>query len=245
MTWTFEEDYLVCEFFMEHTESWKDKLDYLMSLLQEHGFRDRDKASVRMRLQNYVYLHQGNGGLSNVAKQSRDIYSAIKKRWDNPVAYSLLQGYLDAVDFNTLIKTPSNIDCYLEVGDPPGKKFNDLLWDFLIKSGLKESQVYNSCNMGRDTFSSIINQKNSGVTKKSVIQLCFGLQLSYEDSLKLLGTAGFTLSDGEVFDYVIACYLQSKHYDIHDVNITLHKKGVPDSLLLLQRNRRNTREIEK
>lgn len=82
MTWTFEEDYLVCKFFMEHTESWKDKLDDLMELLKEHGFRNRNKASARMRLQNYVHLHQGNGGLSNVAKQSRDIYSAIKKRCD-------------------------------------------------------------------------------------------------------------------------------------------------------------------
>ena len=245
MTWTFEEDYLVCKFFMEHTESWKDKLDDLMELLREHGFRNRNKASARMRLQNYVYLHQGNGGLSNVAKQSRDIYSAIKKRCDNPATYNRLQGYLDAVDFNTLIKNPSNIACYLEVGDPPGRKFNDLLWEFLIKSGLKESKVYNSCNMGRDTFSSIINQKNSGVTKKSVIQLCFGLRLSYEDSLKLLGAAGFILSDGEVFDHVIACYLKSCDYDVHDVNITLQEKGVPDSLLLLQRNRRNKRDMEE
>ena len=83
MTWTFEEDYLVCKFFMGHTESWKDKLDDLMELLREHGFYDRDRASARMRLQNYVYLHQGNGGLSNFAKQSRDIYSAIKKRLDD------------------------------------------------------------------------------------------------------------------------------------------------------------------
>ena len=81
MTWTFGEDYLVCQFFMEHTESWNDELDYLMNLVQEYGFHNRSKATVRMRLQNYVYLHNGDKGLSNVAKQSRDIYSAIKKRW--------------------------------------------------------------------------------------------------------------------------------------------------------------------
>ena len=237
MNWTFEEDYLVCKFYIENSDGWKDKLDSLMRLLWEYGFRDRDKASTRMRIQNYVYLHQGNGGLSNVAKQSRDIYSTVRRRLNNSLERQELQRYLDNVDLTTLVVTPPNISCYLTVGNPPGKDFNDLLWDFLIRSGLKESQVYHSCNMGRDTFSSVINKKNLSVTKKTVVQLCFGLKLSYQDSMKLLESAGYTLSDGILFDYIIICYLKSGNYDVNDVNITLYEKGVPDSLLLLQRQR--------
>ena len=237
MNWSFEEDYLVCKFYIENSEDWKDKLDSLMRLLWEHGFRDRDKASTRMRIQNYVYLHNGNGGLSNVAKQSRDIYSTVRRRLDNSLERQELKRFLDDVDLTTLVVTPPNIGCYLTVGNPPGKDFNDLLWEFLIKSGRKESEVYRSCNMGRDTFSSIINKKNLSVTKKTVVQLCFGLRLSLEDSLKLLAAAGYTLSDGIVFDYVIICYLKSRNYDVNDVNITLYEMGVPDSLLLLQRPR--------
>lgn len=237
MNWAFEEDYIVCKFFMENQESWKDNLDYLMRILWERGFKERDKASTRMRIQNYVYLHEGDKGLSNVAKQSREIYATVRNRLSNSLERRELQGYLDEVDFATLATTPSNMSCYLTVGPPPGQKFNDLLWDFLIKSGLKESEVYNSCNMGRDTFSSIINKKNFGVTKKSVVQLCFGLKLSLEDSIQLLESAGFTLSYGEVFDYVIICYLKSHEYNVNDVNITLYENGVPEGLLLLQRNR--------
>ncbi|MBQ2908898.1 MAG: hypothetical protein IJA76_04225 [Clostridia bacterium] len=81
--WAFEEDYLVCKFYIDHEDNWKEKLDYLMELLWEHGFRDRDKASTRMRIQNYVYLHEGDRGLSNVAKQSREIYETVRKRLEN------------------------------------------------------------------------------------------------------------------------------------------------------------------
>ena len=55
MVWAFEEDYIVCKFYVEHEDDWKDNLDSLMKLLWEHGFRNRDKASTRMRVQNYEY----------------------------------------------------------------------------------------------------------------------------------------------------------------------------------------------
>lgn len=238
MVWAFEEDYIVCKFYVEYEDDWKDNLDYLMELLWEHGFKNRDKASTRMRVQNYEYLHKGNIGLSNAAKQSKEIYSAIRKRLDNASEYRQLKGYLDAVELDVLIREPKDINCYLTVGNPPGKDFNEMLWDFLRKSGLTEPQVYHSCNMGRDTFSSIINKKNLSITKKTAVQLCFGLKLSYEDSMKLLESAGYTLSDSILFDYVIICYLRSRNYNIHDVNITLYDKGVPSSLLLLQRRRK-------
>lgn len=219
---TFYGYIIVCKFYIEHEDGWRDNLDCLMQLLWEHGFKDRDKSSTRMRIQNYEYLHKGNIGLSNVAKQSREIYSAVRKRLNNALEYRQLQEYLDAVDYDKLTKASSNISSYLqEVGNPPGKCFYDLFWDFLIKSGLTEPQVYHSCNMGRDTFSSIINKKNLGVSKKSVIQLCFGLKLSYEDSVKLLESAGHALSYGEDYDYVIICYLKSKNYDVNRVFIKL------------------------
>ncbi len=92
MNWTFEEDYLVCKFYMENIADWNYKLDSLMRILREQGFRDRDKASTRMRIQNYVYLHEGNKGLSNVAQQSRDIYFAVRRRVENSLERRELQG---------------------------------------------------------------------------------------------------------------------------------------------------------
>ena len=44
--WTFEEDYIVCKFYLEHTQSWKEDIESLMALLRENDFLSRDKGSV-------------------------------------------------------------------------------------------------------------------------------------------------------------------------------------------------------
>ena len=236
--WSFKEDYIVCKFYLEHAQSWKENFEHLMTLLRDNDFSNRDKGSVRMRVQNYESLHTGKG-LSNVAQQSRDIYSAMIRRKQNPEAYHLLRSHLESVDLGDLLNTPVNMNCYLHVEDPPGEEFYDVFWRFFMDSGLTDPEVYNSCNMGRDTFWRIANKKNDGINKKTAVQLCFGLKLSYEDSLVLLDAAGYTLSKGIKFDHVVATYLKCKNYDVDDVNLTLQEEKVPSSLYLLQKNRRS------
>ena len=239
--WSFKEDHIVCKFYLSHVDSWKSHMDSLMMLLCESGFADRDKGSVRMRVQNYESLHRGKG-LSNAAQQSRDIYSAMIRRIQNPETYHLLRSHLESVDLEKLQKTPSDMNCYLHVEAPTGEDFYEVFWKFFRTSGLTDPEVYNSCNMGRDTFWRIANKKNNGINKKTAVQLCFGLKLSYEDSLVLLDAAGYTLSKGITFDHVIATYLKCKNYDVNDVNLTLEEEKVPSSLYLLQKNRRSSKE---
>ena len=239
--WSFKEDYIVCKFYLEHSQSWKENFEHLMALLRDNDFSNRDKGSVRMRVQNYESLHSGRG-LSNVAKQSIDIYSAMLKRITNPEEHHLLRNRLNSVEVGSLINTPIDVNCYLHVKTPTGDDFYKVFWKFFRASGLTDPEVYNSCNMGRDTFWRIANNKNDGINKKTAVQLCFGLKLSYEDSLILLDAAGYTLSKGIVFDHVIATYLQCKNYDVNDVNLTLEEENVPSSLYLLQKNRRSSKD---
>lgn len=240
-SWSFKEDYLVCQFYLNNVDSWKARLDELMMLLFEYGFKEREKGSVRMRIQNYESLHIGKG-LSNVAQQSREIYSSITKRLNNPEIYALVKKSLDEGDLGSLVAEPNDLESYLVVGDPPGDNFYKVFWNYFMASGLTDPEVYHSCNMGKDTFWRIANNKNAGISKKVAVQLCFGLRLSYEDSLKLLGAAGYTLYDGISFDYIVMCYLKSKIYDVNDVNITLYENKVPESLYLLPRKRKDSED---
>ena len=236
--WSFEEDYIVCKFYLEHVESWKENFESLMVLLRDNDFLSRDKGSVRMRVQNYESLHTGKG-LANAAKQSRDIYSAMLKRIIDPGKYQILRSQLISSASTNLIKASTNLHSYVKVGPPLGESFYKVFRRFLDASGLTDPQVYGSCNMGRDTFWRIMNKKNTGINKKTVVQLCFGLKLSYEDSIILIEAAGFYLAPGDEFDHVIITYLKNKDYDVNDVNLSLAERKVPESLYLLQKNRRS------
>ena len=101
--WSFKEDYIVCKFYLEHAQSWKENFETLMAMLRDNDFLSRDRGSVRMRVQNYESLHTGKG-LSNVAKQSRDIYSAMLKRIINPEKYQVLYSQLDSAALDSLTK---------------------------------------------------------------------------------------------------------------------------------------------
>ena len=241
--WSFKEDYIVCKFYLEHVQSWKENFEILMALLRDNDFLSRDKGSVRMRVQNYESLHTGKG-LSNASKQSRDIYASMLKRITDPGKYQALHSQLDSIASVDLSNVPTDLHSYIKVGPPLGESFYKVFRRFLDASGLADPQVYGSCNMGRDTFWRIMNQKNAGINKKTVVQLCFGLKLSYEDSVILIGAAGFSFAPGEEFDNVIITYLKNKDYDVHDVNLSLAERKVPESLFLLQKNRRSPNEEE-
>ena len=241
--WSYSEDYIVCKFYLENVQTWKDRMDQLMMSLAQNGFAGRDRGSARMRVQNYESLHVGKG-LSHAGRQSKDIYSAMMYRINNPEQHKLLRLKLETVDIGSLISSPPDLYNFLHVSKPAGDSFYNVFWDFFRKSGLTDPQVYHSCNMGKDTFWRIANNKNEGINKKTVVQLCFGMKLSYEDSLILLDAAGYTLSKGITFDHVIATYLKNKIYDVNDVNLTLEEVKVPSRLYLLQKNRRSKEEKE-
>lgn len=236
-SWSYLEDYIVCKFYLENVETWRNHIDLLMESLAGGGFSERDQGSAKMRVQNYESLHVGKG-LSHAGRQSKDIYSAMMRRLNNASAYRILRASLESVDMERLLSSPPDLSSYLRVDKPTGDSFYKVFWKYFRASGLTDPQVYHSCNMGSDTFWRIANGKNEGINKKTVVQLCFGLKLSYDDSLILLEAAGYTLSSGLVFDHVIATYLKNKIYDVNDVNLTLAENEVPSSLYLLQRNRR-------
>ena len=236
--WSFKEDYIVCKFYLEHVQSCKENFESLMALLRDNDFLSRDKGSVRMRVQNYESLHTGKG-LSNATKQSRDIYSTMLKRITNPGKYQVLHSQLNSRASASVINAPTNLHSYIKVGPPLGESFHIVFERFLSASGLTDPQVYGSCNMGRDTFWRIRNKKNASINKKTAVQLCFGLRLSYEDSEILIKAAGFYFAPGEEFDNVIITYLQNNDYDVNDVNLSLAERKVPESLFLLQKNRKS------
>ena len=225
MKWSYEEDYIVCKFYLSHTDSWKNCMNELMSQLQSAGFGARGKGTVRMRIQNFVHLHTG-GGLSNVANQSRTVYSTMSNQLSNQENTARLKAYIN----NHYVGTP--IDTTVALGftdgglsnfvmtEPLGKPFSEVLLDLIDRHDLTDSQVYNHGGVSRQTFSDIRNNR-ANVSKKTVIQLCIGAQLTYEEAIQLMEAAGYTLSNNNMLDVIIAWHLKERIYKTEEIDNAL------------------------
>ena len=75
-------------------------------------------------------------------------------------------------------------------------------------------------------FSKIRSNKDFKPGKKTAISLCFGLELGLEDSLDLLGKAGYTLSHSSKFDLIIEYFIKTGEYDIDLLNQILYDYGL-------------------
>jgi hypothetical protein len=237
MKWSIIEDYIVGKFYLAHVETWREHLDEVMAELDEAGFDSREIGSVKMRIQNYEHLHTGKG-LSNAAIQSKTVYGMFKKKSNNTMFYNDLKAYIrdtyvcsnvgsgdqESVYTNEAFSGGPQTDTNFVYTEPLGPSFQDILFDFIDERGLKDSTVYNSCMVGRDTFSHI-RKGDKGVSKRTVRQLCFGLKLSYDEAVILMESAGYAFSSNNLTDAIVAYYIKNKIYDIDDANHTLYENG--------------------
>ena len=226
MKWSYEEDYIVCSFYLSHLDNWKQHIDALMEQLKQAGYGNRKRSSVVMRVHNYEYLHTGNG-LSNYARQSKAVYKSFISRTTKPVVYESLRVYIEESYSEADLRLGPDVTCpesefkfiYTE---PLGPTFQEVLFDFIDKRGMKDSEVYNACLVGRDTFSHI-RKGDKGVSKRTIKQLCFGLKLTYDEAVVLMASAGYAFSSSNLSDVIVAYYLKNSMYDIDDANITLYE----------------------
>ena len=245
--WTFEEDFLVCEFYFEHLEKdWKPNIDELMDRLKKSGFGQRERGSAIMRVQNYDFLHTGARGLSKAAKQTQRVYEAFRKLWTNAAIHGNFNQRINATLENDISNIPASIFTqpksssfnlsYLTVdainiynsmfGAGTQATFWEVLCKFIDQRGFKkDSDVYKPCQVQRDVFSNIRNGK--GVSKKTVFQLCFGLKLNADEAVVLLASAGYAFEAKKNPDEIVLKYLKRKDHDIFSANIELYDLKVP------------------
>ena len=78
--------------------------------------------------------------------------------------------------------------------------------------------IYKAAYLSRKTYSAIISDENHVVSKRTAIQLAFGLRLSREEADLLLHAAGYHLSRSVVEDMIFDACLEAKIHNLEDVN---------------------------
>lgn len=201
-----------------------------------------------MRVQNFEYLHTaGKRGLKNGAKQSERIYQVFNRHISNSALKANVSAHIQntysgntatadissfdedqilaPLDWSFLTEPQQNLH-KLIFTLPQEPTFKDVLFGFIEKQGFKKhSDIYNACFVKRDTFHVIKASKNYGVSKRTVMQLCFGLKLTYDEAVVLMASAGYAFAPSNLTDVIVEYYLKQQIHDIFEVNISLYDSG--------------------
>ena len=104
-----------------------------------------------------------------------------------------------------------------------GDTFQQMLLNHIDRRGLKDSDVYHKANISRKLFSKIRSNEYYTPSKKTALAFAIALELNLDETLDLIGSAGYTLSDASIFDLIIKYCIIHKIYDIFEINNYLFK----------------------
>lgn len=119
-------------------------------------------------------------------------------------------------------KVDSSISNYINL-EKEDNKFQKVLFNYIDKKGLKDSEVYNKVNIDRRLFSKIRSDENYHPSKDTVILLGLSLELSEEEFVDLLNSASYSLPKNNIYDLIIRFCFINKIYDIIKVNDLLNE----------------------
>ena len=246
--WSFEEEYIVCDFaygYMLRAIS-KQELLHLSLRLKEISGHVRRESILRKKIRIYQDAFAGNDS-PYATKQMRGISDAYIKRLINPEYYEKLASrinQLDSISESDELYIGDDIQFLTSslhhlrplVARKPS--FKEVLIDFIEKSGMTDAQVYKASRVSRDKFNHIFNGRKGknkkattnnnsvGVSRRTIMQLCLGLRLSYEEALILMQSAGCYFQLSEDIDRVVVTFLQAGDYDMDEINIELYERGL-------------------
>ena len=124
--------------------------------------------------------------------------------------------------FSLATPTEESIDDFIKKA---GETFPDRLMRYIDEKGLSDTQVYKRANIDRKLFSKIRCTPNYKPKRKTAVALAVAMELSLDETLDLLKSAGFTLSQSSNFDLIIEYCIENKMYNIFDINLLLFKYG--------------------
>ena len=106
------------------------------------------------------------------------------------------------------------------------KTFSEQLMKLIEEKGMQPVDVYTKANINKQNFSKIKNDIYYQPSKGTALALAISLHLNLDETLDLIRRAGFTLSHTIKSDVIVEYFIKEKFYDVDEINIQLHDRGL-------------------
>ncbi len=104
------------------------------------------------------------------------------------------------------------------------QSFSELVVEYMIKKEMTPKEVYTNANLSRQDFSRITSP-GKGVKRPTVFSVAIGLRLNWEDTERLLNSAGYAFRSSSLFDLIIKFCIMNKQYKVETINELLYERG--------------------
>lgn len=158
--------------------------------------------------------------LDNLLKQEIDKYIAVNyiKFYDNTDYSFSPKSVVKGTGKTFVDKETFTLEQLME---DVGKSFQEMLFEFIDKSGMTDVQVYKRAGIDRKLFSKIRSNPLYHPRKQTVLALAVALRLNIEDTVDLLTSAEYALSPGNKGDLIVKYFIEHGVFDIMTINFAL------------------------